>query len=983
MQRETSDGMGIFDQIQPSDPRFSTKLLSEVHAFGRNFCAETDERWSLVDCGLIEAHWEKILHWARTCRGADIPRPNSRAAGLLLLLVGAAVARSLDRDEPLWHMVAESCSDVLRRAWFNSNDYPIDELRAAVREACNTLAIRNQLDLPQGKHRYWRTVQLQFGFSAKVSAGRLPYWLAGYSVPEAIKALLSNDDLNRSKNFQVLWSFLATWNRDQTNSDVESRVISNPWYPREAHGLIKKGLAASRESGILAAPRLEDEEPISSILGVPRFRAGKFQIGLASALPHEVLASPAPVLTLYVERMGIVRLVRDEHGGRTIENGQLSAPAVEVLDCPVREVSVSGRAGVLYRERFNFWPADSDVSVFRGNSGRLITNLDGFVAEAGCPYTIVTAGAVDLHAPGMPAPEHEVRSSDWKLYSFPQGLPDPLEARIEDLCLWSPQHEVAQPRPYGFALGVREKSVISLELTATAPQGWTIHRVRFAGQTFQGAYSIAHIPPVLDYLSRKAQIYASRDGLRQVIEVQPERKGPSACGATVENADGEWTILQRDALDAGVIEGSRMAVRWDGTADDPWLTLGPLPLVRDPQVLRRQRLKALGEPLELRFGLMNESLAERIPLAASVYSSGLLADVSETTDLYLLKLRHAIEAAPDLRVWVWEDESSEPRILSRSEVEAHSDNRTLSVLQMSVGAPLGWAVSLEGEWHGARFHVNPAAPEWSGLCYRWTSTLACSSDWPATASALRWWRFPVLMDPFKDIVQEQVKRHPLDTLLAWVGPATRPEREISRSDADCFSNPIRTFLWQYSPTAEACKAIWSVHGEAVLKSMETGKVALPAMLLLYSHPVLLAKVICEILSLHLAAEEAAVPIITNGNLFRRVPDPEKISAIESKYRSLFGITRDFVERSAGVFTPDRKMLDALLQTALSELRSWKDRSPLDEAYFRENAVKPAEALYDGQSCDATRLEIAVSRSRASCAYLVSHLLALKGLRGNS
>jgi hypothetical protein len=114
-----------------------------------------------------------------------------------------------------------------------------------------------------------------------------------------------------------------------------------------------------------------------------------------------------------------------------------------------------------------------------------------------------------------------------------------------------------------------------------------------------------------------------------------------------------------------------------------------------------------------------------------------------------------------------------------------------------------------------------------------------------------------------------------------------------------------------------------------------------------------------------------------------VPDLEKTSAIESKYRSLFGITRDFVERSAGVFTPDRKMLDALLQTALSELRSWKDRSPLDEAYFRENVVKPAEALYDGQSCDATRLEIAVSRSRASCAYLVSHLLALKGLRGNS
>ena len=369
-----------------------------------------------------------------------------------------------------------------------------------------------------------------------------------------------------------------------------------------------------------------------------------------------------------------------------------------------------------------------------------------------------------------------------------------------------------------------------------------------------------------------------------------------------------------------MIEGSRIAVRWDGTADDPWLTLGQLPLVRDPQVLRRQRLKALGEPLELRFGLMNESVAERIPLAASVYSSGLLADVSATTDLYFLKLRHAIEAAPDLRVWVWEDESSEPRILSRSEVEVHSDNCTLSVLQMSVGAPLGWLVSLEGEWHGARFHFNPGIPEWSDLCYRWTSTLACSCDWPTTASALRWWRFPVLMEPFKDVVQEQVKRYPLETLLAWGGPATRPEWEISRSDADFFSNPIRTFLWQYSPTAEAYETIWSVHGEAVLKSMETAKSRFH-IACACSHPVLLAKVICEILSIYLAAEEAAIPIITNGNLFRRVQVPEKISAIESKYRSLFRITRDFVERSAGVFSPDRKMLDALFRPPSQSLEA--------------------------------------------------------------
>ena len=255
--------------------------------------------------------------------------PTVELPGLLLLLVGAAVARSLDQDEPLWHMVAESCSDVLRRAWFNSNDYPLDELRAAVREACNTLAIRNQLDLPQGKHRYWRTVQLQFGFSAKVSAGRLPYWLAGYSVPETIKALLSNDDLNRSKDFQVLWAFLSTWNRDQTNSDVESRVSPIRGIPAKRMDSSRK---ASQPAGSQVSSRRRDSRMKSPLVPFLEYHGSgleSFKSVWPPSFLHEVLASPAPVLTLYVEGMGMVRLVRDEHGGRTPKTDSFQHPPLK------------------------------------------------------------------------------------------------------------------------------------------------------------------------------------------------------------------------------------------------------------------------------------------------------------------------------------------------------------------------------------------------------------------------------------------------------------------------------------------------------------------------------------------------------------------------------------------------------------------------------------------------------------------------------
>jgi hypothetical protein len=68
--------------------------------------------------------------------------------------------------------------------------------------------------------------------------------------------------------------------------------------------------------------------------------------------------------------------------------------------------------------------------------------------------------------------------------------------------------------------------------------------------------------------------------------------------------------------------------------------------------------------------------------------------------------------------------------------------------------------------------------------------------------------------------------------------------------------------------------------------------------------------------------------------------------------------------------------------ALSELRSWTDWRPLDDTFFLENVVKSAEAIFDQHECDSTCLNVAAARSRACCAFLVSHLLMTKGLRGH-
>jgi hypothetical protein len=979
---------GLLDQVRPDSPKFMSILLGQIQGFGRKFFQGTsdDERWSLIDCGLKAPDWQKILDWASRCPAADAPRPDSRAAGILLLLIGAAVARSLEHDEPLWQMVANACSDELRAALFGNTDYPVGEARDAFFNTCESLGLRHQLDLP-GKHRYWRTVQLQFGFSAKVGAARLAFWLAGYGVPEAVKTLLAEGDPNASQNFRQLWVYLKTWSRRPNDAPTQDDLRRNPWYPTESHDLIKTGLAAGRDQTARSTFRVEDQAAVSTLFGTSRFRDGVFQVGLSNFLPKEIANVPAAVLRLYMEGIGWTRLVLDEEGGRNLEGGTMRVSAWDALQNPTREVSVISPTGTLYKERFEFWPDDQDLVLFRGEGGRQICDLSRFTAESGCSYALVTRS--DVQVQSSSGLVDCVDSSDrWSLYEFPKGLPAGFEVKLDDAPFWS--HGVSAPKIAtlpGSSFRIREVSPMTLHLSVHVPSGWNVDRFRFGGLRFDGDHAVMEVSPALEYAKKTARVVVTCGEERRIIDLQAERIGGQCVGATFQNNDGKWCILPPDPpLDAGQIEGHLVAIHWDERyADDPWLTLGCQPLLNQPHCSRRQRFNATGEPLQLRFGLMNEERANRIQLASAVYSTGILVEIQETVELYLLVLREKIEAAPDLRVWVWEDSSSRPRLLPREEVEAHSDNLTLSVLQLSASNPIGWAVSLDGNWRGARFHVDPRTKNWPRLSEQWSAVLAGEEAWEDCAAALRWWRFPVLMDPFRTVVLEQVSRNRFKTLKAWIGTPRVSQMALSRNEAEFYINPLRTLLWEFSPTTDECKQLWAAHESCFSAAFEAGQFSVATTLLLISHPVLLAKIVCELLWTRQHEDESKVPIVFARSLFRTVPDPVQIHKIEETYTGLFRIARDFVERLAGYGDPVPGMdrFEILRTEALSELRSWTDSRPLDDTYFMEQIVKPAEALFDQRECDTTRLKVAVTRSRACCAFIVSHLLKTKGNRDHA
>jgi hypothetical protein len=237
------------------------------------------------------------------------------------------------------------------------------------------------------------------------------------------------------------------------------------------------------------------------------------------------------------------------------------------------------------------------------------------------------------------------------------------------------------------------------------------------------------------------------------------------------------------------------------------------------------------------------------------------------------------------------------------------------------------------------------------------------------------------MDPFLTSVQEQVARNQLQTLCAWIAPDALSEMVLALSEAEYYVNSLRTLLWDYRPSTEECKQLWALHEASVFSAFHEGQLSASTTLLLSSHPVLFARIICEVVWTRQHDEEAQVPIVLDHSLFRTAPNPAMIQGIEERYRRIFGIAREFVERQAGYGDSAREAnrFEVLRTEALSELRSWTDSRPLDDAYFLEYVIKSAEALFDGRECNTTRLKVAVTRSRACCAFIVSYLLKTRGI----
>ena len=976
------DDEGLLEGVGSDSPLFMETLIGEIQGYSRRF-PETndrvDERWSLIECGIRNSDWRKFLDWSGRCPRSTCPSPNSRLGGMILLLAGAAISHNLEADEPLWQAVADVLSPQLRMALFGTGGYPNLESRNSLAEAAKSLGLREQLDLP-GTHRYWRTVQLQVGFSGNAAAARLSSWLAGQGIPQTIFALLSDSDENGSEAFRALWKDLRQWRHHLEDLDLEKRILRNPWYPAASHKQIKEGLARGR--GIEIGP---EGEPIATMIGGIRIRNGSFEIETSTYLPPEIATASAKTLQLHIEgKKGLYKLVRNPEGERIIEDGPVRMPVRDALEQPAREMRVIGIGGTLYRERLELWAEEDEVLLFDGRSGRQVHDLERFNPRPGRGYLVIARADVEIRSAGQRA-DWADRSVRWCYYPFPNGFPPGLEAAIENVSFWAPEwsQQPANQLP-GLSCHIRELSANRLSVLVTPPSGWAVERFKFSGKTIEGFLGEIDVSPLRQYEGKKAYVTCSNRDQKITVAISAERAGEEVTGAAYGRADGTWQLIARGQIfDAGEIEGQTLSVRWsEREACDPWLTLGDNPLVAYPRSVRRQRFVATGEPLQLRFGLMNEAVNRRVTFSPAVYSSGLLAKVSDDGPNFVFHLREPVEAIDEMGLWVWEADNARPRRLEQCRLATEGDRQTLKIDQGEVNGPVGWAISFEDDWRGSRFHAEPHSKIWPEILERWVGILGRNETWAECASAMRWWRFPAIMEPFRNLVQSQARRCGLSTLKAWAGPYTFFGTPFSRASAEFYAHPLRTFLWNYRPTSAEAMDLWNWIGGEVIEAFGNGRISPTTSLLLFAHPVLLALLVSETIWTHQQRLESEVPMITVGSRFQRVQDPARIKRVERDLQALFSAACDLIEKQTNIGDyPELSRLELLRAEALSDLRSWTDSRSLDSGFFDQHIVRAVEEHYAGMEADTSRLEVAIGRSKACATFLASHLLRARGLTG--
>ena len=278
--------MRVFRDLSPVGAG-DTSLFNTVNAIVPPLRSLPAPR-SLCELDMDEDDYQWICRWARLLSESRVRRwveyDHFRASqfresggaltyaesfGCMFLLLASEVARREAREGLVWPEVWPKFPASVRSVLFDYQRQPKYSLKWAMEESAKKLNLRHVYGI-EGIQEYYVSVYLQFGFTRN-GIDRIPHWLSGQVIPEAIQYLSGmRGDYLRSASFVELWDTLKNLRRRNIPEAYARRILENsPWVnPCWADEIIEK--ATERIVGVYGDEDDDDDQGPSEFLIFPR-----------------------------------------------------------------------------------------------------------------------------------------------------------------------------------------------------------------------------------------------------------------------------------------------------------------------------------------------------------------------------------------------------------------------------------------------------------------------------------------------------------------------------------------------------------------------------------------------------------------------------------------------------------------------------------------------------------------------------------------
>ncbi len=324
------------------------------------------------------------------------------------------------------------------------------------------LELRHAFEVEDAQ-KWFRLIHLQIGFTNEDAKSRLKDWLSGQVPPVAVQTLLEERDPG-ALEFQRMWHRLRQFRLGNVSRlGMKEHLKSCCWVlPEWTEDLLKAALSAD-----VVPLADEEEESASQFYTSPMLKwDGSGLPSFSIELCHLNEIEAKDDLEVRVQGRVLARLLKQNEGGYVPDTeGSLMLGEGAAVRSRVDLRLVSGDETLVRQATISLWDADAEVSLFRPSDGLLVAESQ---LRTGQAFDLIAAGDLSL----TPAPSSSTPiGAGYRLHRYEKGWGGVIEARMDDVALWTSAGFGKQPEPLPLD-AVRAHWTQTLNFTGASSHVW-------------------------------------------------------------------------------------------------------------------------------------------------------------------------------------------------------------------------------------------------------------------------------------------------------------------------------------------------------------------------------------------------------------------------------------------------------------------------------------------------------------------------------